>query len=324
MLKFNTDSQTFEKLEETELKTQGLLERYDLQKAIVKSWDLFKNEIGFPSAFLIGQEIKPHDVTGDSIDLVAFDPDDSSIIIIELKRDRNKLQLLQALSYAAMVNQWGADDLIDSIQKECNPNPEELIDLIRSSDINTHIKMILIAESFDPEVIITADWLKSLYDVDISAFAISLHKMGEHHFIEIEQRYPLKELSDTFEARSRRAKRKREKPKVEWIDVLPKLKYPFAEKGIELCKKITDGDPPRRRFGRIRTNHDGFSWISLNFREKYINVYLGGDLENAQEFLQSKFKDPIKVNSWRDGYSFLVEKQGQFNDLVSWLDIEQT
>jgi hypothetical protein len=322
MLKFDTSSLTFEKLEETELKTQGLLERYDLQKAIVHSWDLFKNEIGFPSAFLIGQEIKPHDATGDSIDLVAFDPDESSIIIIELKRDKNKLQLLQALSYAAMISQWGTEDLIDNIQKECNPNPEELIDLINSNEINQQIKILLIAELFDPEVIITSDWLKTLYDVDISAFAISLNKMGEHHFLEIEQRYPLKELSDAFDARSRRVKRKGKKPKVDWDDVLPKLKYPFAERGIELCKKITIGDPPRRRFGRIRTNHDGFSWISLNFREKYINVYLGGDFDGAQEFLQSKFKDPIKVNTWRDGYSFLVEAQGQFDDLISWLRLE--
>ena len=173
-------------------------------------------------------------------------------------------------------------------------------------------------------VVITSDWLKSLYGVDISAFAISLHKMGEHHFLDIEQRYPLKELSDAFEARSRRVKRKSQKPKVEWSDVLPKLQYPFAERGIELCKKIQDGDPPRRRFGRIRMNHDGFSWISLNFREKYINVYLGGDFENAQELLQSKFNDPITVNTWRDGLSFLVEIEGQFENLVTWVELEQT
>ena len=143
-------------MEETELKTQGLLERYDLQKAIVNSWDLFKNEIGFPSAFLIGQEVKPHDATSDSVDLIAFDPDDSSIIIIELKRDKNKLQLLQAMSYAAMANQWGSEDLIENIQKDCNPNPEELIDLINGSELNPHIKIVLIAEAFDPEVVMGA------------------------------------------------------------------------------------------------------------------------------------------------------------------------
>ena len=88
---------------------------------------------------------------------------------------KNKLQLLQALSYAAMVHKWGSEDLIENIQKDCNPDPEELIDLIRGSELNPHIKVALIAEAFDPEVVITSDWLKDSHGIDISASAISLH-----------------------------------------------------------------------------------------------------------------------------------------------------
>lgn len=222
-----------------------------------------------------------------------------------------------------MVHKWGSEDLIENIQKDCNPDPEELIDLIRGSELNPHIKVVLIAEAFDPEVVITSDWLKDSYGIDISAFAISLHKMGEHHFLDTEQRYPLKELSDAFDSRARRKKAEKVKPAVEWADVLPKLQYPFAKRGIELCRKFQDGDPPRRRFGRIKVNHDGFSWISLNFRAKYINIYLGGDYDRAQEVLQSKFDTPITINTWRDGLSFLVETANQFENLVTWLELEQ-
>ena len=91
MLKFDTIAGKFENVPQSNLKENNLLERYDLQTAIVGSWDLFKNEIGFPSAFLIGQEITPDNTTQNSIDLLAYDADDSSLIVIELKRDKNKL-----------------------------------------------------------------------------------------------------------------------------------------------------------------------------------------------------------------------------------------
>lgn len=322
MLRFNPKTHTLEELQLSELKTENILERYDLQKAIVNSWNTFKNEIGYPESFLIGQEIKPHKSTLDSIDLLAFNPEDSSLIVIELKRDRHKLQLLQSLSYAAMLSKWTAEELISRIQKEFNPDPTELIDFINANEINSDIKIILISEFFDPEVIITADWLSSYYSLNIEAFAISLYKLKDDNFIFLDQRYPLKELSDTYEVRSKRSKQIKEVNEISWEEVLPKLKYSFAQKGIELCKKIRSGDPSRRRFGNIRTNYDGFGWISLNFREDYINVYIKGDYEGAQEFLRKQFKEPITINTWRDGFSFLVESENQFNDLVKWLKLE--
>ena len=191
MLKFNVDKKTFEKLKATELKAEKILERYDLQAAIANSWDLFKNEIGMPNAFLIGQEINPDIRTQDSIDLLAYDSDDSCLVVIELKRERHKLQLLQAIPYAAMVSQWDAETLISKIQQKYNPDLEELRDLISGSEMGSDVKIILIAETFDPEVIITADWLTENYSMSIAAFAISLLIMGEDKFVSLEQRYPL-------------------------------------------------------------------------------------------------------------------------------------
>jgi hypothetical protein len=43
----------------------------------------------------------------------------------------------------------------------------------------------------------------------------------------------------------------------------------------------------------------------------------------AQEVLQSKFDTPITINTWRDGLSFLVETADQFENLVTWLELEQ-
>ena len=49
MLKFDEKNRRFEKLNVTELKAENILERYGLQETIVASWELFRNEIGFPN-----------------------------------------------------------------------------------------------------------------------------------------------------------------------------------------------------------------------------------------------------------------------------------
>ncbi len=322
MLKFDENKKKLERLSSTDLRSEKILERYDLQEMIIASWDLFRNEIGLPTAFLVGDEISPHLAVQNSIDLLAFDPDDSSLVVIELKRDKNKLQLLQALSYAAMVNTWDSDTLVANVSRKCNPDPQELIDIIQDAGISSEVKVMLVAESFDPEVIITSHWLADSYSVDISAYAIDVHKSGDDTFLTLEQRYPLRDLADTYESRIKRTRGRTKKKDISWEDVLPKLEYSFAKRGIEICTKVRSGDPSRRRFGSIRTNFDGFNWISVNFRRKYLNVYLKGDFEGAEELLLSKFTDPITVNTWRDGFTFLVHNESQFEDLVRWLQLE--
>ena len=322
MLKFDEANKRLERLDASDLKTEKILERYDLQEMIIASWDLFRNEIGQPTTFLIGDEVSPHSAVQNSIDLLAFDPDDSSLIVIELKRDKNKLQLLQALSYAAMVSTWDSDKLAANVSRKCNPDPQELIDIIQDAELGSDVKVMLLAESFDPEVIITAHWLADSYSVDISAYVIDVHKSGDQTFLTLEQRYPLKDLADTYESRTKRSRARSRKEDVSWEDVLPKLEYPFAKRGIDLCSKVRTGDPARRRFGSIRRNFDGFKWISINFRQKYLNVYLKGDFEGAEDLLISQFQEPITVNTWRDGFTFLVYTESQFDDLVRWLKLE--
>jgi hypothetical protein len=143
MLKFDVHKKTFASLKQCEMKGEHVLERYDFQAAIVRSWDVVKAHLGLPTAYLIGREIKPHSSVDDAVDLLAFDPEDSSLTVIELKRGRHKLHLLQAVSYAAMLATWGKDELIQSIQRDINPDPEELIDLINGNDLNSDIKIVL-------------------------------------------------------------------------------------------------------------------------------------------------------------------------------------
>ena len=322
MLKFDTIAGKFEHVPQSNLKENNLLERYDLQTAIVGSWDLFKNEIGFPSAFLIGQEITPDNTTQNSIDLLAYDADDSSLIVIELKRDKNKLQLLQSLSYAAMVAKWDVETIVKTIKAKTSEDCEELIDLVESNVINTDVKVILVAEQYDPEVIVTADWLTTTYGLNISAFALSLHTLTGQTFIDLDQRYPLRELSDVYDSRKAKKSSKAHTFKnVSWDDVIPKLVYDFGKTGVEICLKHNSGDAARRRFSSIRTSFDGFTWITINFRAKYINVYMKGVFDGDHELINNKFSDTIELSRWRDGSNFNVTTQQQFEELIVWLQL---
>ena len=79
MLKCDEENTFSEKLNATQLKAENILDRQGLQEDIVSSRDLFRNEIGLPSAFPIGDEINSHASVKNSIDLLAFVPDNSSL-----------------------------------------------------------------------------------------------------------------------------------------------------------------------------------------------------------------------------------------------------
>jgi len=65
MYKIDLDNKKLLKIDTTILKNESLLERTDLQQFIFNSWEAFKNDIGLPSAILLGQEIKPHESVQD-------------------------------------------------------------------------------------------------------------------------------------------------------------------------------------------------------------------------------------------------------------------
>ena len=321
MLKIDSDTKKLVELDQTSLIDENILERFDLQEMIVNSWENVKKEIGIPTSFLVGKEIKPHDSIYDSIDILAFNPDDNALVVIELKRDKNKYQLLQSLNYAAMVSSWDAQTLVENIQLGINEETEELRETVSGTELSPEIGIILISEYYDPEVIITADWLSSGFGLNISAFAVEVHKLKGESFISFRQRYPLKELSDVYEIRRSKRKQSRSYTDLTWDDIIPKLDYPFAEKAITICRKHREGDPKRRRFGNIKRHFDGFNWISINFRKKYINVYTGVNKEHGTERVKELFGETIEISEWRDGISFFIRTEQEFDKLAEWLGL---
>ena len=317
MLKFDKNQKSLSKISTTNFKAENLLERADLQAAIVESWDVFRNEIGFSSAVLIGQEINPDASTSDRLDILALDAEDSSLIIFELKRDKNKLQLLQGITYAAMASKKNKGELKDiALSQQCYEY-EELVEILETTDLNSEIKIVLIAEAFHPEVIITADWLKN-YGITIYAFAIDVHNVqGETH-LRFEQRYPLKELTEVYDSR-KKAPIKQELKRLTWEDVIASCEYNFAKQAVSMCRKFQEGDPSRKRFIHIIKEYQGFDAITFFFRRKHVNIYLKGGDDDLFNLLIDKL--PIsahaKTGSWRDGFSIQMTSEDEFQAFVN-------
>ena len=305
------------RLKETNLRANDLREKAHLQQYIVNSWDEIRNDLLIPSAIFLGQGLFTHASVNDSLDILAYDQSDSKLIVIELKRDSNKLQLLQSLSYSAMVATWDSEKLMT----EVNKNPiisEEARDFCKSYETNPNIKTIMIAEYFDPEVIITSDWLCTSFNLEISAFKLDLHEHENKLLCDFTQRYPLAELEASYEARRRQSQTTTVQNT--WDEVIKNCDYTFAKEAIEYCKSLKgEGDPNHKRFLNVIVGFESFSFISFLFRNKYINIYtMCEDKERSSNLVKNNIRNDIEVSYWRDGISFQIGSSDDFAKLMKW------
>ena len=132
------------------------------------------------------------------------------------------------------------DKLLNEIEKQKIGEYEDLLDIIRNNEISENVKVMLIAEKYNPERISTSDWLTK-YNLDISIFALKLNSHENNTFIHIEQRYPLKELSDVYDRRSK-IKNNQLISERSWQDVMEECEY-LCRKIIKMCQKIKPGEP---------------------------------------------------------------------------------
>ena len=139
MLKIDRNNQRFSLLDTPTLADGLLTERYDLQEFISSSPDAFFKEIG-QELFLLGKEIEPSKNVKDRIDLLAIDKE-GRCVVVELKRGKHKLQMLQAISYAGMIAQWDSDDLIQLLDDD---QQESLSDFLEFQTFSVHFREFLI------------------------------------------------------------------------------------------------------------------------------------------------------------------------------------
>lgn len=203
MLRIDRTCQKLTPLEQPSLTEAMVRERYDLQEFICNSPDVFFQEIG-QELFLIGKEFQPSNSVQDRIDVLAVDKD-GACVVVELKRGNHKLQLFQAISYAAMISDWSPAALTEQLSQTQRDALEDFLD-VEFDDINREQRIVLIAEAFDFALLKGTEWLSERHGIDIRCCRISLARDASdgNEFLVCSNVYPAPELIEQAIARRRK------------------------------------------------------------------------------------------------------------------------
>jgi hypothetical protein len=318
MLKLDASSKQLVPVSATTLTQSSILERADLQVAIEASWDAFAAELGYDELFLVGSEVVPHESCRDRIDLLGLSRDGTPIVF-ELKRHRDKLQLLQAISYAAMVAKWEAKRFLDALGGRDDEDAEELRSLLSEGAFELRPpEIVLIAESFDPEVILAAEWLGG-FEVPISVFALTAVEHSGDTLISLDQKFPLPGVDDLYVRRAARA------ADVEadgsWDEALKQVDFPFAKRAVDIFKKRSPGTPRRRAFLSIYAGSP-LGRLGINFKKKYLKIYTRDQSAEAEKAVRQRLEPLITVGSWgnentkNSGFTFTINTTEQFEHFL--------
>jgi len=208
MLRVNRAKKELVKLDRRSLPDSGLTEPYDLQQMVRNSPDAFFAEME-EKLLLIGEEVRPAEFVEDRIDLLAVDQQ-GSLVIIELKRGSHKLHLLQALAYAGMVSKWEQDRIVAERQRFAGLSEEEAEGEIEdfllqdAGSLNDSQRIILVAEDFEYEVLVTAEWLSEVYGLDICCHRLALSVQEDSEFLTCACIYPPPEITQHAKRRGRK------------------------------------------------------------------------------------------------------------------------
>jgi hypothetical protein len=310
MLRIDRKNQGFTLLETPSLAEVSISERYDLQEFISNSPDAFFQELGL-ELFLIGKEIMPSKSVQDRIDLLAVDKE-GSIVVIELKRGNNKLQLLQAISYAGMISQWSAEEFLGLLSRD---RKEMLADFLEVDleDVNRAQRIVLIAEEFDYALLVGTEWLSKNFSVDVMCCRISVAKdvgSGTEYLV-CSNVYPARELFQEAAPRGQRSS----VTMIRWSDWTAALAEVSNRALVEFFEKQLAEN--RESYLRKRILHfrvDGKRRWFVAARQARAYVWQHGRFDNDVEYWKQGLSELASVKPVKRGrcLSFFLESQDDF------------
>lgn len=324
MLKLERNSKSFTRLATPSLAESSITERYDLQECIKNSPNEFFSEIN-EELFLIGSEVTPSQDIADRIDLLAIDRD-GRVVVIELKRGSNKLQMMQAISYAGMISHWSPVEILDLLTEA---QQDELSNFLHEDfdQINSSQRVILVAEGFDYALLVGAQWLCESYRVDISCCRISMatESDGQSEYLACSTVYPAKELVDEAAVRGRKGSVSRKVKWLDWDSALEKIEndclVQFFRKELEAGRD----NYLRKRVLRFRTG--GKRRWNLKANQKLGYTWQHGRFSNDIEFWQTRLSDRENVQPVKAGQClrfYLVTAEDFDNFKAATMELSNT
>ncbi len=298
MLRIDRQNKNFSVLDAPSMADVSITERYDLQEFICNSSQAFFREIG-RELFLLGKELEPSQNVQDRIDLLAIDKE-GTCVVIELKRGTNKLHLFQAVSYAAMISEWEADDFFQSLDED---QQEELSDFLEvdREEINRQQSIVLIAEAFDYALLVGAEWLSEQYGVDITCCRVAVAKdpATNAEYLVCSNVYPALELAQQAVPRGRKARKMGKAKWPDWDTALAGITNTavtdYFTRELETSR---DSYLPKRI---LRYRVAGKRRWSISARNKNAYVWQSGRFEDDVAFWSSRLSRPDEIKPVKKG-----------------------
>ncbi len=268
-----------------------------LQSMICASPEAFCKELG-EKLCIIGQEVQPSDAVSDRIDILALD-EDGNAVVIELKRGTNKLQLLQAVSYAGMVSRWEANNFIETLAANFNRSNEEARTAIEDhagpdiSSVNHAQRILLIAEDYDPALLVAAERLHESYDVDIRCFRLQLSKEKGTDYMTCTCIYPPIEIAGLT-----RGPGKTGPAWVDWDSALEAVEN-VAERNF-VRAELARHQESRLSYRQVIYRMGGKRRFYLGCRKKYAYVLQWGRFEEDEAYWRKALSEPEQVQKIAD------------------------
>ena len=327
--------------DETDFKSQNILERQDIEKWIESYPDLLGEEL-----LIITTEYDKFDKTNERLDLLAIDKD-GNLVIVELKRDDSgKYVDLQALKYAAYCSAVTLDELSKVYLDYLIVNGEksnfedaksriiEFIDNDEFEELNDNPRIILVSREFRPEVTASVLWLRK-YGLDIRCIKLSPYQMDDKTIIfSSNTLIPLPEAEDFII-------KTEQKEKMERTLTLTQQGYQNFYKDISTRFKkeipVSLPTPSTKSYFQIPTGMGGFhfEWafhgrprsslgVELHFEKgsAEANQLACSKIEKIRLQIESETGEEVIFQpKWGKRWSriYIEKKQGKFDDeLKEW------
>lgn len=298
MLRVDRSKRVFSRLESPTLADAQILERADLQECICNSSSEFFAEIG-ERVFVLGKEVAPSKTVQDRIDLLAVDAE-GTVVIVELKRGSNKLQMLQAVSYAGMVSRWSADEFRRLLSDDEWEALSDFLD-VDVDDINRAQRLLLVAEGYDYALLAGAEWLSEQYGVDIRCSALTLATDAETgaEYLACASVFPPPALAEQAAARSRSPRASRPMKWSDWDEALAGVQnedlQEFAREELAL------GREPYLRRRSFHYRLDGKRRWTLGCRRKSAYVWQRGRFDDDEAYWTERLGESASVKPVKEG-----------------------
>jgi len=275
MVKISKTSKQFSSLATPTLAAANILEVSDLQEYIFNSPDAFCKELG-QQLKIIAKEVRPSETVDDRIDLLAVD-EEGNLVIIELKRGSEKLQLLQAIAYVGMAAKWTPERIR---QEALKFNRADMISDFEDENLNREQRILLLAEAYDYEVLVAAEWLYEK-DVELDCVRVALAVDGDSKYLTFTQIFPTPELAEQARKRGSRGP----------------AASPMYASWEEALATVTNGDVAqffKHHLGAGVENK--LKYLEIDFTEGRIHVYLHSNYASVVQWCSRFIGD---VEFWR-------------------------